>query len=321
MTRAFIFGCLLAGCVSIGDDVGDVDTGVSEQAGTSSNGTSTNGISINGISINGISINGISINGISINGISINGISINGVSASGGQITGVDAGGTPLAGADLVGARFTASRTDGGTVELRIDDAALITADAWGYVVSQSVDGATWTPLCPGAYDGRALVIAGRWDYRSDVVGAGGWIDDPASFTFGCRRAAIAKCIELGYRPWAVAGTTSLRAHHIACVRMIRGDYCGDGHAWTTDGNLINVYDGLTVQTDTNDWPLDALWSKDKATCAQKTRSTNGRPSCFDNLSGCSNVRFNTTVLLADEYESNAQTSSSGGKPLMVKVR
>jgi hypothetical protein len=306
MARSAIFGLasiLVVGCVGPPEDD---TTGIVEQASTT-----TNGISINGISINGISINGISINGISINGISING----------GGLTGVDADGDPLSGADMVGAMLTAQRSDGGSVSLRIDDAYLVTPDAWGYRVSQSVDGSTWTPMCPQAYDGRAVVIAGRWDYRDGVPGAGGWIDDPSSITFGCRQAAIAKCVEMGYRPWATVGGVSLRNHHTACVRMIRGDYCGDGHAWTQDGNSINVYDGVGIQADTQSWPLDAMWTSAKAHCTRRTRVLAGTPNCFTTLPDCTGTNFTTTVLMSDEYYQAPTSSGGGGKVTATKLR
>jgi len=307
MMRSVVFVLAgVTGCVAVGDDT---DTGIVEQADTLEN-----GVSINGVSVNGVSVNGVSVNGVSVNGVSVNGVSVNGVSVNGGQLVGVDASGAPLSGADMVGAMFTALRTDGGTVSLRVDDAVIVSGDIWAYHVSQAVDGATWTPLCASATDGRAVVIAGRWDLRSGVAGAGGWIDDSTSFTFGCRQAAIAKCVELGYRPWATAGSVLLRNHHIACVRMIRADYCGDGTAWTQDGNLINVYDGVGVQSDTQSWTLDAIWSKDGATCSRRTRSLLGYPTCFDTMGDCSAVTFNTTRLIADEFSGTSTTSSTGGK-------
>jgi hypothetical protein len=292
---AVLVSVLGAGCIDAGDDQqGDDSLGTIEQQG----------VSVNGVSVNGVSVNGVSVNGVSVNGVSVNGVSVNGVSVNGGQITGTTSSGAPLSGTGMIGAKFTGTLATGATIKLRVDGAHLLVADAWGYLVSSSPDGVTWTQIC-AASDHYAVAIAGKWDYRADVAGAGGWIADSTTFTFGCRGAAIAKCIEMGYRPWATVGGTLLRDHHTACVRMIRGDYCGNGHAWTQDGNLINIYDMLGIQADAQLWPLDASWGAAGAKCARKVRSLNGKPTCFATLKDCPLNLWEAGVLMVDEFAAN----------------
>jgi hypothetical protein len=89
--------------------------------------------------------------------------------------------------------------------------------------------------------------VRGSWDAR------GGFHDDPGLVTFACTNGAIAKCIRFGYKPWkAIAEGSgagrSLLEHHLACVRMVRADYCGDGVSWTRDGTMIDLWDEVGVQ-------------------------------------------------------------------------
>ena len=105
------------------------------------------------------------------------------------------------------------------------------------------------------------MPLSGTWNLGSGVVGGGSWTNSSTTFTFGCRGAALAKCVELGYKPWKIVNGVSLRNHHQACVRMIRADYCGDGKPWTQDGTPINVYDSLNIQTDAATYKLDAEWT------------------------------------------------------------
>jgi hypothetical protein len=264
--------------------------------GISLNGISVNGISMNGISVNGISVNGISVNGISVNGISMNGISVNGISVNGISVNGTAVNGISVNGTDFIGARMFAQLSNGDSLELHVDDIAPLdgaNSDVLSYAVSASVDSG-WVPLCGYDTDGsvkRALAVPGSWNLTT-----GAWSDDGSAFTFACRKASVAKCVEFGYKTWLGFGD-----HQHACVRMLRADYCGDGVPHTITGTLINLYDDAGVQVDTESWPVDAEWGPDGALCVNHVRG-GSVPSCFAEKQSASCGSFENGALLIDEY-------------------
>lgn len=231
-----------------------------------------NGMSPNGMSPNGVSINGMSPNGMSPNGISLNGMSPNGMSPNGTPL-GVALTGTPLSGEGLVGSTWTGLVSDGTTISIRIDEAAHgvgDNADVWSYRMSASVDGA-WQPLCVDR-SGAAIfadTVSGTWNLAEGVPGGGAYHPETSEFTVACRGSAIAKCVELGYKPW-----TGHVPELAACVRALRADYCGDGTPFTVDGTLVNIFDDAGVQADTMDWVPEAAWSADGALCVSKKVDT-----------------------------------------------
>jgi hypothetical protein len=267
--------------------------------GTSINGTSINGTSINGTSINGTSINGTSINGTSINGTSINGTSINGTSINGTSINGTSINGTVLTSPSLPGGDFTGSRwfaelSNGEPLELRIDGSAALpgpNAAVMTYQVSYA-NGVGWSPLCGADAAGNpiaAIAMTGTWSYEQGVAGGGGYTPDASKITFACRGKAIAKCLEMGYRPGVSGGslTPAETEQLVACTRLLRADYCGDGRSFTVDGTLVNLYDGAGIQSDTQPWTIEAEWTSAGARCTNEallTRLTVSGltpPSCF----------------------------------------
>jgi hypothetical protein len=260
------------------------------------------------MSINGMSINGMSINGMSINGMSINGMSINGMSINGSQLSGVKSNGQAISGAGFVGARMTGTLTSGASVALRVDSAQALAApstDVWAYGVSYQLAGTTtWSPMC-GSSTTLAIPLSGTWNLGSGVVGGGSWTASSTRFTFGCRGAALAKCVELGYRPWKSVNGVSLRNYHQACTRLIRADYCGNGKSWTANGTAINVYDRLNIQTDAANYPTDAEWTPAGARCINLARSfitQKTKPTCYQTLAGkCGNFTSASTLLI-NEY-------------------
>lgn len=292
MRRGSLSLCLVLVCAA-GCDGGDgAATGRSHEAATVSNGVSLNGVSLNGVSLNGVSLNGT-------------------------ELTAVTAGGQPLAGDDLVGASLVGQLSNGDALTLRVRSAEALAPpndDVWAYQVDVEPGDGTSQPLCGTAADGApilAVPVAGVWDYRQGVPGGGSWSADPDRFTLGCRFTAIAKCVELGYKPWLSAGGAPLAPYHVACTRMIRADYCGDGTPYTFNGQHINVYDDLGIQDDAESWPVDAEWTPDGARCVERSRQfTGARPTCFADLAAhrCGQLRPGT--LLVDEYQS-AQTSTS----------
>ncbi len=118
------------------------------------------------------------------------------------------------------------------------------------------------------------------WIYELGPDG-GAHIDDPTPFTFACEGYVIAKCVTAGYQPWANTLTCTqgqgcehgdLARHHQACTRALRADYFGDGTAHTSDGALIDIYDGYGVRVDSEDWALEAEWDADGALCVAQPR-------------------------------------------------
>ena len=244
--------------------------------GASLNGASLNGASLNGASLNGASLNGASLNGASLNGASLNGASLNGASLNGNMIGAYTAGGTPITGTELVGAELTGTLSSGASLTLRIDSMTQLSADTWAYGVSFEHDGG-WSSYCGTDANGaiEAIPVGGVWNQDFGSAGGGSWSDDGTQFTFACRHASIAKCVELGYEPWKGYGDELL-----SCVRMLRADYCGDGISYTVNGTLINVYDGVGIQTDTESWPVDATWTPDGAGCLNHHRG-GSQPACY----------------------------------------
>ncbi len=255
----------VAGCA---DSTDIAKTATTDQEVEINNGSSLNGSSLNGSSLNGSSLNGSSLNGSSLNGSSLN------------------------------GATYTGTLSNGMTIELQINDAATLdgaNSDVWTYVVTYNADDG-WHPLCGYEDDGsarRALAVPGVWDTTT-----GAWFDDGTQFTFACRKASIAKCVELGYKSWLGYGD-----HQHACVRMLRADYCGDGYSHTVNGTLINLYDDVGVQADTYDWQIDAEWTPDGALCFNHYRGSTEMPACPEKYQPATCGTFGTGALLIDEYE------------------
>lgn len=242
---------------------------------------SPNGTSANGISPSLISPNG----GASGSAIRLSSVRATGVRANGTPI-GIAGTGAPLAGAALVGTTWTGNVSNGTTVALRIDEAAPGTganADVWSYRVSAAFDG-TWRPLCvdgAGA-TGFADSVRGSWNLAEGVTGGGAYDAATSEFTIACRGSAIAKCVELGYKPW-----TGHNTELASCVRALRGDYCGDGTPYTADGTLVNIYDQGSISPDDAAWIPEAEWTPDGARCVSKKKSArfsqaaHEKPSCY----------------------------------------
>ncbi|MEJ7597480.1 MAG: ADYC domain-containing protein [Kofleriaceae bacterium] len=274
---------LFAGCST---DVEAPDTGTASKDVTGVNGMSLNGMSLNGMSLNGMSLNGMSLNGMSLNGMSLNGMSLNGMSLNG----------MSLNGTDFIGATGSGILSNGQIIPLRIDDIDPLTganSDVLGYEVSVGVDGA-WTSLCGYETDGsarRALAVEGQWD-----VVTGGWSNTNNTFSFACRMASIAKCVELGYKSWL-----GYSDHHHACVRMLRADYCGTGTPYTVNGTPINLYDNAGVQTDTESWPVDAEWGPNGSLCFNHHRG-GVQPACYAQKYSATCGSFANGALLVDEF-------------------
>jgi hypothetical protein len=57
-------------------------------------------------------------------------------------------------------------------------------------------------------------------------------------------------------------------------IRLVRADYSGDGRGTTRDGQLVDIYDFLGVQSKGDDPAQDfeAAWSPEGAVCVRVTR-------------------------------------------------
>jgi len=190
---------------------------------------------------------------------------------------------------DAVGAVFTGYLDDGTTLKLRIDDSFHTVGTSstfYRFAVSyQAKEG--WLPLC-GVDDSGLPVLAmplnGTWEYREGIEGGGGWTNSYALFTFACEGFVLAKCVEMGYEPWAEGKIcdsegngsdcekATLQARHQACARALRADYCGDGQSHTVDGLVVNLYDGIGIRLDSDDWNMEAEWDDDGALCMVSQR-------------------------------------------------
>jgi hypothetical protein len=307
---AVVPGCLVA---DFDDEAGADDgeeIGESAHEVISQNGMSLNGMSLNGMSLNGMSLNGMNLNGMNLNGMNLNGMNLNGMNLNGSQLQGVQSNGQPISGLGLVGTTMGGTLSNGGSLALRIDSAATLPApnsDVWAYGVSYALAGGSWAPLC-GTSSGvnvLAVPVAGTWNYGSGVTGGGAWSASSGSFTFACRGTAIAKCVELGYKPWRTVGGVLLRDHHQACTRMIRADYCGNGQSWTVDGTTINVYDNLGIQVDASTaLKVDAEWITTGARCINEVRDFwTGKPDCHSAKKGPGCGNFTKGALIVDEYK------------------
>jgi len=247
-----ILTAALGACITPADDPDESDLGQVDQDVNSLNGTSLNGTSLNGTSLNGTSLNGTSLNGTSLNGTSLNGTSIAATSTTG----------TPISGTSAVGSTWNGTASNGATVKLRIDSVLQGTApnaDLWFYAVSFASSATTWAPLCgldASSVPIKAVTVAGVWDTT------GTYKTSSTSFTFACRTKTVAKCVELGYKTFK--GYTNQLA---SCVRLLRADYCGTGVANTVDGTLLDLYDNVGVQHDTQFWFPEAEWTPTGARC------------------------------------------------------
>ncbi len=314
-------GLSACGPQSAGEQPIGLDVGTMLQPIVIGNGRELNGRELNGRELNGRELNGRELNGRELNGRELNGRELNGVALSGAKLDGVKLSGLKLKGTLLVGSTENGGSVSGselvGTVlkpesggkalAYRIDDYFLSSdTDMHLYQVSVGAD-ATWFPYCGSDEDGEpilATAVAGRWDYGVNVSGGGSKINDPSSFTFACLTGAIAKCVMLGYKPWKKLNGDSLAAHHQTCTRVLRADYCGNGQSFTKNGVLINIYDGIGVQPDTDKWGIEAEWAEDGALCLENRRVPSNEPvSCVSQTyKHCgSTAHFSSGALIMNE--------------------
>ena len=189
--------------------------------------------------------------------------------------------GRTLTSNQLVGATLTLAM-GGGTARVRIDaierdpeDRTANQPDAdvtWLHTLSvQQADG-SWGPLCMAGPDGRkqGFPVAGVVTPDGRLAAA-----PPDRFEITCTSGAQGKCIRFGYKPWQTAADgRPMRDAYNACMRMVRGDYGGDGKAYTLDGQSIDIFDHMGVQKADMDAAQDfeAGWTPDGAVCVRHVR-------------------------------------------------
>jgi hypothetical protein len=306
MFKPILTAILVCGaCASPGDEsVGEI---------------SQNGISQNGISMNGISMNGISMNGTSLNGATITGVSVSGTSSTGSAITASSTTAPPLSGGSLVGSTWNATASNGAAVKLRVDSAmagASPSTDLWFYGISYQTSGG-WSPLCGLDASNQAILavsVAGTW--AAVASDSAHYAASTTQFTLACRARTIAKCVELGYKTYR--GYTNQLT---SCVRLLRGDYCGSGNAYTIDGTTLNLYDNVGVQADTEAWAVEAEWTPSGARCVNSYNAsrfefvTSKDPKCVKGLETATcGSSFAGGAVLIDELPQSAQSQTTQTK-------
>ena len=241
--------------------------------------------------------------------------------------------GRVLSGADLVGA-YAPAEISGTRVWTQIRSVQADSTFPQGDTLLYSIDilnsdGST-RPLCTPDLNGvsAAIPVAAVFDQT------GARVESATQFIFGCTSGVIAKCYRWGYRPWlsGAAPSQEFAQLHLACTRMARADYCGNGQSWTRNGTLINIWDRAPspgpfqdIGSPTPDFLFEAGWSPHGAVCMSKQRWATLPPSfaavCPDRLIApgattsagtvCNTeaeaLQFDTTTQLFNESKLNVQ--------------
>ncbi len=185
-----------------------------------------------------------------------------------------------LSGAELIGLTLTFDMRDPHdreySVLLRID-AHDIDDDAGDLYEFERVDPDTdnTAPLCENSEDfGRLARVTDGMHVDGDtgtiVVG------DPGLRHIGCLSSAPAKAVELGYEP-----TPEGEQAYVLATRIVRADYCADGHPYTYPGNLFDIEDNLEGPTTladveaelTGTQAVEAIWGPDGVLCVGSPRA------------------------------------------------
>jgi hypothetical protein len=204
----------------------------------------------------------------------------------GGRLERLGPDGAPLEPAALEGTELTIRNHLDRSTRVRIDGerpdpAGLLTM----YAVSR-LDEATgqWVEMCEPGPDGLRLAIPlpGRWRQSDAAPGdhedrppALAFVEDPRDFTLTCTAGSSGKCARLGYLPgWTTTGGESLTPYFVACVRMMRADYCGDGYSYTTPGVDLDHRDraGRRSRSHTRGMSFEAVWGARGAICVRRPR-------------------------------------------------
>jgi hypothetical protein len=182
------------------------------------------------------------------------------------------------------------------------------TPSAGGVLLHDFRDLATDEPLCDPGPDGTREGFA----VPRRVVGPDGRTRiAPGGFEIACTAGALGKCVRFGYAPWRPERADLW----LACIRMVRADYCGDDIATTRDGTLVDVYDDAGVQTPDlrPDQAFEAGWTPDGAVCVAHPRiAENITPSELER--GCPRLAGRIGAAACDEA-----TARAAGARLFVR--
>ncbi|MFO0588454.1 MAG: ADYC domain-containing protein [Polyangiaceae bacterium] len=183
------------------------------------------------------------------------------------------------------GTELAARDENGQPVTLRVDSVEKDQTDPDGDIFLYDVSykdpsNGEWKKFCFPDKEGRtvAIPLAGYWDSTKSYVAEEG------VFTFACMKSPLAKCVRWGYKPWKTVNGVSLRDYHLACVRMTRADYCGDGKHHTREGTAIEIYDNLDhlKRQERPDLLFEAAWSPNGAVYLNKPRYGEGPSSLVE---------------------------------------
>lgn len=243
-----------------------------ETATTTEGAVADGGRSLNTRSLVGRRRGGGELEGVLFRGAELAGQELAGLHLVGSELRG-QVGDQEVKAADLVGAVVRGSMSNGALTDLYIDSVTdpASGGDIYTYSVSYEHDGQLY-PLCGAHPDGspiEAIALRGAWSYREGVEGGGARVQGFVGFTFACQDAALAQCVALGYAPWR--GPVDA-AHHQACTRMLRADYCGDGTSFAEKDRAINFYDKIGIQMDVQAWTHEAEWDEDGSRCISSSR-------------------------------------------------
>lgn len=183
---------------------------------------------------------------------------------------------------EVVSGRFDLQFQVGGSAQVVLRLKSTVPGVAYGKYEAtwQAAGDKSWSSFCPHAYQNGDGTIIQLTEYMIPVGGAkwqidGSRVDDPDSIQLACTHDAIGGCINWGYAPWEYQGGMLLQAHHQACTRMKRADFCGSGDPVTTTNQSdylhtpIELWDSLSIhavgaQTATT---MEAFWNENGATC------------------------------------------------------
>lgn len=271
------------------------------QRGLQDNGKLLNSMELNGKLLNGPLLNGVLLNGKLLN--SSDGSDYIALTEFTGKLKRVTESwvegsewraledGKLVSGTQLDNAHLVFEVREGGVVKERrakVRGAARAApgSDIWYYELDVKTD-SNWQPMCRDnqGNPAAAILLQSAWMPSGQRLSP-----TPAGIlTFACRGAALAKCVEFGYKPWASVNGGSLADVHQACTRMLRADYCGDGVAHTTNGTPVHVLDQLGIQNvdPVAQYLVEAEWGPNGAVCLNPANRRHPELSLDCSLPAC----------------------------------
>ncbi|MEM9461349.1 MAG: ADYC domain-containing protein [Myxococcota bacterium] len=198
------------------------------------------------------------------------------------ELTGPGAAPVLLKGADLVGLELglwvVGAGSPGHEVRLRITAHALDAANNPCFELTKidPTTGDAIAPLCEDDVNGDNFA---RIYNGISIDGQTGEITDLGQGTMhhiACMASAPGKATRFGYAP-----RPDLQVFELA-NRVIRADYCADGHPYTYPGNLLGIQDNLPLvpgqpgpeePTPTQPTTVEAIWGPQGVLCMGTPRS------------------------------------------------